>query len=65
MNAVRIGEGKGAGCCSDFTLLIGASINSFFSAMMDADHQGSQSPPCACSAEKDMFEKGAYYKACF
>ena len=54
-----------AGCCSDFTLLIGANINSFCSAMMNADHQGSRIPPCACSARKEIIEKGAYYGASF
>ena len=38
------GYGGAAGYCSDFTLLIGASINSFCSAMMDANHQSSLTP---------------------
>ncbi len=36
--------GDGGRLRSDFTLLIGANINSIFSAMMDADHQGSLDP---------------------
>ncbi len=49
-----------AGCCSDFTLLIGANINSFFSAMMNADHHSSLRPPCARGVKKEMLLRGAY-----